>query len=116
MPGQLDWFPLYTKNFQLSRKVKRMNNEQVGMYFKLLIYQWEDGEIPDDIGEIAFICGCSADAMATAWPKIKPCFERGSNGGLVNQFLEDVRAEQEMKARNRSLAGKAGADARWGKD
>ncbi len=115
MPGALDWFPFYTKNFQLSRKVKRMSNEQIGMYLKLLIYQWEDGEIPSDIEEIAFICGCNAGAMATAWKKISPCFEPRNNG-LANPFLEEVRTEQEKRMKRLSNAGKVGAEARWGKD
>lgn len=114
MPTELEWFPLYVKNLLTSRKVKKLSNEEFGIYMKLLCYQWIDGPLPLEIEELASICDTNADAMATAWDRVGKCFIK-TDDGYLNEFLEDVREEQEMKAKIKSRAGKAGAEARWGK-
>lgn len=37
-----EWFPFYYKDFILSKKVKRMTNEQKGAYITLLIECWSE--------------------------------------------------------------------------
>lgn len=112
MPGEFDWFPLYPRNFLTSRKVKRMSNEEVGIYAKLLFNQWIDGSIPDDIEELANMCGCQKDVMTKAWQRLSACFTEDGGGGLYNEFLEEVREEQKDRSEKRSRAGKAGAAAK----
>lgn len=114
MPRKLDWFPLYVKDLMMSRKVSKMNNEEFGIYIKLLCHQWLDGYLPDDMDELANMCSIVVGAMISAWDHVGPCFKK-YNQGYLNPFLEDVRKEQETRHEKASRAGKIGAEAMWAK-
>lgn len=112
MPGEFDWFPMYPRHFLTSRKVKRLNNEEVGIYLKLLLSQWLDGSLPNNMEDLANICGCQESVMTKSWQRLSDCFTEADNGSLYNEFLEEVREEQRDRYEKRSRAGKAGAAAK----
>ena len=114
MAGKLHWFPLYVKDLMMSRKVAYMTNAEFGIYIKLLCLQWLDGPLPKNMKTLSKISGIIEGEVVEAWKIVSDCFTETPEG-YVNEFLEEVREEQEMRARNASLAGKAGAEARWGK-
>ena len=88
-----------------------MTAEQVGVYILLLCEQWDAGPIPDEDDELAFIGKVGIDVVRVV---LRLSFELTPEG-WVNEVLAEVRDEQEMKARALSIAGKAGAKARWDK-
>ena len=51
------WFPLYAADFLSDPKVVVLNNEELGIYFRLLCYHWIDGSLPDDDLELATLSG-----------------------------------------------------------
>lgn len=68
-----------------------MTAEEVGVYMRLLCYQWSKGGLPADDARLAIIAGqCQTDAVATAKAK----FTLGEDGLLRNARLEVERTKQ----------------------
>jgi uncharacterized protein YdaU (DUF1376 family) len=65
-----------------------MSAEEVGAFIRLLCFQWEHGEIPDDVEKLARIGGCSGSAVESVLNKF--CIR--SVSGLKNARMEEVRA------------------------
>ena len=114
MPGSPEWFQFHTRKFWGSRKVRMMDYETIGMYLKLLSYQWEDGPIPKEPEKIASIIGIQLRKYLRFSEVLLENFEEFEDGYL-NLFLEEVRFEALEKINKYSRAGKKGADARWAK-
>jgi len=110
-----EWFPLFVRKLLLSRNVSRMTIAEFGIYMKMLCHQWMDGPLPEDFAELAHLCNCDREAIEGAWPRIGPCFDKVDNGCLINQNLEDVRAEQIERYKESVEYGYKGAEARYGK-
>lgn len=82
-------FQFYAGDFLVGTAM--MTAEEVGGYIRLLCYQWTQGSIPDDDATIMRLAGCSGNAVAS----IRHKFGINPAGRLVNQRLEQVRAERE---------------------
>lgn len=80
------FFKFYQKDFIASTVA--MSAEEVGAFIRLLCYQWEHGEIPDDVEKLARIGGCSGSAVESVLNKF--CIR--SVSGLKNARMEEVRA------------------------
>jgi uncharacterized protein YdaU (DUF1376 family) len=80
------FFKFYQKDFIASTVA--MSAEEVGAFIRLLCYQWEHGEIPDDVEKLARIGGCSGNAVESVLNKF--CIR--SVSGLKNARMEEVRA------------------------
>jgi len=79
-----------------------------GLYRDLLDECWAEGGIPDDIEELADICGCPVDVMANAWQVLSRCFETSANGFLVNRRLDSERTAKDVERASRQIAGAIG--------
>lgn len=110
--ANLPWFPFWVDDFLGSRRVKLMSLEAVGLYTLLLGEQWKDGPIPDDVEQIATLCGRHSSAIADAWAEVRRCFTETPEG-MVNERLEEERKRQENKRERKVRAGKKGAKVRW---
>ena len=108
-------FQFYPRDWLSSSAVRRMTYTERGIFLELLLFSWCDGGIPDDDVEIAKLLHITVGAWRKCAPRIRPRFIPQGDGLLVNVRLEQVRAEQEAHARERSEAGKAGAKKRWQK-
>lgn len=64
-----------------------MKAEVKGVYLGLLIYQYDNGFIPDDMEELKLI----EPEIEKSWEKLKVKFIQIAQGKLQNQKLEDVR-------------------------
>lgn len=64
-----------------------MKAEVKGVYLSLLIYQYDNGFIPDDMEELKLI----EPEIEKCWEKLKIKFIQIAEGKLQNQKLEDVR-------------------------
>jgi uncharacterized protein YdaU (DUF1376 family) len=86
--------------------------ESVGIYVRLLCYQWSNGSIPEDENQLARIAGVDALALRRHMPALMQKFDRTESGGLVNERLEDERQKKI------AIIGKAKASAekRWSKE
>jgi uncharacterized protein YdaU (DUF1376 family) len=83
-----------------------------GLYALLLIMQWAGGPLPADPATLARVVGYELEAFRGVWKTVAAKFE-STPQGLVNRRLEEHRAVSLELKRDRSDAGKAGADARW---
>jgi uncharacterized protein YdaU (DUF1376 family) len=86
--------------------------EAVGIYVRLLCYQWNNGSIPSDENELARIAGVDADAMRTHMRTVMLKFMQDGCGGLKNARLE-LEREHKLSVIEKS---KAAADSRWAKE
>jgi len=88
-----------------------MTLEQQGAYVRLLCYNWQDGFIPNDLSQLALLCGTTPRKMALIWESVKDCFGPlpDNPDRLVNPRLEHTRDG----LRRFSDKQKAKADARW---
>ena len=110
-------FQLYAADFYMDTASWPV--EEVGMYTRLLFYQWVNGSIPNDMEKIARITGTLsgrkwATNVARMWSNICHKFVTLPNGNLVNQRLEESRIKQEEFTNSRRKGGKKTAEKRWG--
>jgi len=87
-----------------------MSNEVVGVYIRLLCYQWENGSINGDPNSHPI------KYLNDEWETLKVKFIKGEDGRLRNPRLETIREERISYIEKQRLAGKKGADKRWGSD
>lgn len=111
MPEPMRWFPFYPDRFLTSKRVRRMDAQRVGVYWLLLIEQWDNGAIGDNDEDLALVGRTDVGVVREV---LAACFKR-TRKGWINETLEEVRAEQEAKLRRLKVAGTAGAAARWNK-
>jgi uncharacterized protein YdaU (DUF1376 family) len=86
--------------------------EAVGIYVRLLCYQWNNGSIPSDENELARVAGVDADAMRTHMRTVMLKFVPDECGGLKNTRMERER-EHKLSVIEKS---KSAADSRWTKE
>ena len=86
--------------------------EAVGIYVRLLCYQWNNGSIPSDENELARVAGVDADAMRTHMRTVMLKFAPDACGGLKNARLERERGHK-LSVIEKS---KSAADSRWTKE
>jgi uncharacterized protein YdaU (DUF1376 family) len=106
----MHWFPLYTTEWAAS--VGHMSAAQRGIYISLLVFQWDNGSVPDCIEQCARIAG-AMQMQEGDWLIIRDKFKRSDEDGrLRNAKLESVRSTQVEKAEAVSNNAKRAAAAR----
>lgn len=96
------YFPLYYK--RLLASTVGWKDDEFGAYLKLLIFQFDNGSLPNDLKELKRI----APSIQKHWPLISPKFRKTEEGRLVNDVMLEVYEDvQKMKEKN-SLNGKKG--------
>src|SRR5262245_24473651 len=110
-------FLFYVKDWRSSRRVQSMTFAQRGMYFEMLLEQWETGSAPATAAACAERLGGTRAEWTRAWPKLATCFvARKRDGRLVNARMEAVRRERERYRKSQAESGMRGAHARWKRD
>ena len=105
------YFPFWVADFTLG--VSGMTDGEVGMYLRLLLYQWDHGHIPKDRKRLELIVASSGQVFSERWATVRQKFRSAGNGKLRNRRLESVRADVEAKRAAQSAGGKRGAVKRW---
>ena len=108
----LPYYKWFWQDWRANRKIQRMTYIEKGLYRELLDECWVEGFIPDDIEELADICGCPKEIMANAWQVLSKCFEVIEDGKLVNQKLHSLRTEKDVERLKKSENGKKGGIAK----
>jgi hypothetical protein len=120
--SKLPWFKLYARDFLFDEKVQMMSNAQVGIYIKLLCFQWLEGSIPTQCERIASVMPFDSDTYAkTARPYnaddlagvVAQCFVPHPDllDRMVNMKLHGIQCEEDRKCQqNRESAKKRWAD------
>jgi uncharacterized protein YdaU (DUF1376 family) len=79
-----------------------------GLYRELLDECWVEGYIPNNIKELADICGCPEDVMADAWQVLSSCFVLIQDNILINEKLHSLRTEKDVERLKKAENGKKG--------
>lgn len=104
----LPYYKWFWQDWRANRKIQRMSYVERGLYRELLDECWVEGFIPNDIKELADICGCPQDVMANAWQVLESCFELLEDGTLINEKLHSLRTEKDVERLRKSESGKKG--------
>ncbi len=120
-------FQFYPKDLLSDTEAMAMPNEAMGIYFKLLCYDWVNDGIPDDPKMIMRIGGFEwTDLQGNMRNSedydivLKHIYSRAmahpsKNGFLTNPRLQKEREKQDDFSKKKVEAGKKGAKNRWQK-
>lgn len=100
--------PFHHKEF--SSSTQDWTDEEVGSYVRLLIHQWANGTITDDITRLQRISNSIEKSARVVMPKFKPCDEPGR---LQNLKMEQIRREKIEYYEKKRQAGKKGMESRY---
>lgn len=110
------WFKIYAAETLSDENFSSWGLAERGAWFTLLCHCWKEGSIPADIGKLARLCSCNADAMHELWPSIADRFhEQPGTGRMVCLRLEFERQKSLEECEGKSQHGKRAANARWSK-
>lgn len=79
-----------------------MSAQMKGVYIGLLIYQYDNGHIPEDVEELVRI----EPEVVKVWDKLKAKFPRVAPGQLKNIKLEEVRNFWNKQSKNGRKGGR----------
>jgi len=108
------YFPFYVSDFD--GDTRHMSVESIGIYIRLLIYQWINGKIPGSEPMMVRIAGCGHDQFMESWEnEIGTCFEKFDDGPVVsyrNKRLQIERDKVLAATEQRRQAGKKSGESR----
>jgi uncharacterized protein YdaU (DUF1376 family) len=107
----LPYYKWFWQDWRANRKIQRMSYIERGLYRELLDECWVEGAIPNDLKELADICGCPDEVMADAWQVLSSCFVL-IDGVLVNEKLHSLRTEKDVERLKKAENGKKGGIAK----
>lgn len=89
--------------------------EEVGIYQRLLNYEWVNGwkpgeGLPDDPKRLCQIARCNTKKFSKSWPIISKKFSANGEGFLVNRRLEEEREIQREFRKKQSESGLRGVE------
>ena len=108
--GKSPAFQLYASDFDMD--TASWDNEEVGIYFRLLMYQWVNGSIPADTKRLAKIVRMGHKKFQNSWQIIFLKFTKKDENNLINKKMEKVRAEQIKYRESQSEHGLRGIEAK----
>lgn len=93
--------------------VQEWPDAAVGIYFRLLNYQWINRDLPPTIEGLKTLCNTDKEELEGYWlDYISFKFITNKEGRLYNKRLEDYYQQLLSHRKKCSKAGKASADAR----
>lgn len=88
----LPMMPVFAKDFLMTTTLWTF--EERGAYMLLLMWEWELGELPNDVAKLATLVGMHQDAFNHAWNiRVNQKFHANAKGGLNNERLAEHRAK-----------------------
>lgn len=105
-------FRLYASDFYVD--TVGWTATEVGAYIRLLLHQWAEGPLPDDLNILARIAGVDRKTMGKFWLScVGKKFVKNALGTWENSRLEETRQAQINYTESQRELGKIGADKRW---
>jgi uncharacterized phage protein (TIGR02220 family) len=108
--GKPPAFPMYASDFLVD--TAGWSAEQVGIYTRLLLYEWVNGYIPDDLKQIRRIAQCASKGFPSRWFSIGLKFTQVGVGKLQNPRMEAVREDMLKYRETQRIQGIKGVEAR----
>ena len=108
-------YPYYANDF--NGDTATWTNEEVGIYQRLLNYEWVNGwnpgeGLPDDPERLCRIARCGAKKFQKSWQIISKKFSKNDEGFLINRRMEEEREIQRQYRESQSESGKRGVEAK----
>lgn len=107
------WMPLFIGDYL--RDTTRLNTEQHGAYFLLIMDYWVNGSPPDDDDELATITGLSLSAWRKHKPKLIKLF-KVVDGHWHHKRIDEELIKAAENADKYAKRAKKAADSRWNKN
>lgn len=105
-------YQMYALDFDMD--TASWDNEEVGIYLRLLNYQWINGAVPCEMEDLARIVRMTPKKFEKKWRKnLHKKFSAGNENGLKNSRLESERQKQLNYREEQSKNGNKGAEKRW---
>jgi len=104
-------FQLYASDFYMD--TNSWTIDEIGIYTRLLLSEWVNGPLPNDITRLARTAGCSTKRFQKGWSQIKLKFSETEDNKLFNSRLEEVRQKHKEYQEKQRLKGIKGAEKRW---
>ena len=105
-------FQFYPGDFLADPKVQVMSCEEIGAYLLLLLWQWAEGSVPDNLADAIPAGRASRSRVKSMLARLDPCFPVGEDGKRRNRKLERVRGERAEFSEQQSGRAKS----RWRKE
>ena len=87
-----------------------MRADERGWYLNLILYQFRNGDLPNEIEELATLCDVrfsEFEQFSTKWEQVlQHKFQQNSNGRLENEVAKEIIQSRENFKDKRSKAGK----------
>jgi uncharacterized protein YdaU (DUF1376 family) len=104
-------FQLYAADFYMD--TLGWTNEEIGLYFRLLMAEWVNGPLPNDHYRLSKMCQTSLKKFTNNFKNVSPKFIQNGNGFLQNDRLEKTRSDQAHFIEMQREKGKIRATQRW---
>jgi len=85
-------------------------NEEIGVYLRLLLYEWINNDLPNNPKMIQKIAKISPKRFQKVFPQIKHKFSCNGQNNLINLRLEAEREKQLNYLKSQSESGRRGAE------
>lgn len=100
-------FQLYAADFYMD--TASWTATEVGSYFRLLLHEWINGPLPNDMMALSRIAGVDHKTMRKFWGScMGKKFIQNGKGAWENSRLENTRKEQEEYRKNQIESGRKG--------
>ena len=106
-------YPLYAQDFDMD--TASWGTDEIGIYIRLLNYEWINGYLPNDITRIAKIVRISPTKLKKSWQIISKKFSQNGDNNLINRRMEEEREKRNKYIKSQRESGKKGAEIRWKK-
>lgn len=104
--GRRPWFPFYVGDWDGDEAVKLMNNRERGAYLRLLIHQWREGSLPDDVSALATLAGEPPRVFERMWAKMDGKFPVTDTGRRCNPRMAAEIAKADDLSQKRADAAR----------
>jgi uncharacterized protein YdaU (DUF1376 family) len=104
-------FQLYAQDFDMDTAT--WENDEVGAYLRLLLYEWVNGGLPSDTYKLSKIVRESEKKFVGKWKNLSTKFIQNGNGLLINKRMEEVRQKQSQYLESQREKGIKSAKKRW---
>jgi uncharacterized protein YdaU (DUF1376 family) len=92
MSGKPPAFQLYAADFYMD--TDDWSVEELGIYTRLLLSQWVNGDLPEEPERLARIAKCSLQRFLSGWRIVQKKFTPAGEGRIQNRRLEQTRQGQ----------------------
>lgn len=108
--SQIEWIRCYMREFQ--QKVEGLSASQAGAYFRLWLYQAENGRIPIEMIAISSIIGEPLELSQRLWGGVVKLFQLDPDG-YFDPGVDAQRSNRLLAKERQSAGGRKAMEKRW---